>query len=85
LFPTFVEEAKQDVLIAMQIFSQNAPSVTVHFAWRKGEEIVPEVYNKPEKSFNRLFLETQVLLFVVFIVLGMLIFIVIETVVPDAI
>src|SRR5665648_426247 len=28
---TFVEEAKQDVLIAMQIFSQNARSATVYF------------------------------------------------------
>lgn len=53
--PTQIEEAKQDVLIAMQIFSANARSSTVYFAWREGEEIVPEAYTKPEKSFNRFF------------------------------
>jgi heat shock protein HtpX len=73
--PAIMEEAKQDVLIAMHIFEQNVQSATVYFAWREGEEIVPEAYQKPEKSFNRLFLETQVLFFIVFIVLGMGVFI----------
>ncbi len=81
---TTVEEAKQDVLIAMQVFSQNTRDATVFFAWREGEEIVPEAFTKPEKSFNRLFLETQVLFFVVFIVFGMIIFITISTIVPGA-
>jgi heat shock protein HtpX len=78
-----IEEAKQDVVIASQIFSQNAKSATVYFAWREGEEIVPEAFSKPEKSFNRLFLETQVLFFVVFIVFGMAIFITILTIYPE--
>jgi heat shock protein HtpX len=81
---TAMEEAKQDVLIAMQIFAQNAKSASVYFAWREGEEIVPEAYTKPEKSFNRFFLETQVLFFVVFIVLGAVIFIVLLTTFPSA-
>jgi heat shock protein HtpX len=81
---TAVEEAKQDVLIAMQIFSQNARNATVFFAWREGEDIVPEAYTKPEKSFNRFFLETQILFFVVFIIFGTTIFIAIETLFPSA-
>jgi heat shock protein HtpX len=81
---TAAEEAKQDVLIAMQIFAQNTRDATVYFAWREGEEIVPEAYTKPEKSFNRLFLETQILFFLVFIVFGMLIFVSISTAFPDA-
>ena len=81
---TAAEEAKQDILIAMQIFSQNARNATVYFAWREGEEIVPEAYTKPEKSFNRLFLETQILFFVVFIIFGMLIFVAIATAAPDS-
>ncbi|MCW3994816.1 MAG: M56 family metallopeptidase [Candidatus Bathyarchaeota archaeon] len=80
---TAIEEAKQDILIATQIFSQNTKSATVYFAWREGEEIVPEAYAKPEKSFNRLFIETQILFFVVFIVFGMLIFVSISVVAPD--
>jgi heat shock protein HtpX len=73
--PAAIEEAKQDVLIAMQIFEQNIRGATVYFAWREGDEIIPEAYTKPEKSFNRLFLETQVLFFIVFIVFGMAVFI----------
>ena len=79
-----IEEAKRDILISLGIFSQNARSATVYFAWREGEEIVPEAYTKPEKSFNRFFLETQVLFFVVFIVFGTLIFITISTIFPSA-
>ncbi len=81
---TNLEEAKQDVLIAMQTFAQNVRSATVYFAWREGEEIVPEAYTKPEKSFNRFFIETQILFFVVFIVFGMAIFITIAAVSPGA-
>jgi heat shock protein HtpX len=80
---TAVEEAKQDILIAMQIFTQNTKNASVYFAWREGEEVVPEVYTKPEKSFNRMFLETQILFFVVFIVFGMFIFITLSVVMPD--
>ena len=56
---TAVEEAKQDIFIAMQMFSENAKNATVYFAWREGEQIVPEAYTKPEKSFNRLFLKPK--------------------------
>lgn len=81
---TVIEEAKQDILIAIQTFAQNTRGATVYFAWREGEEIVPEAFTKPEKSFNRFFLETQILFFVVFIVFGMAIFIVIAALSPDA-
>lgn len=81
---TIVEEAKQDMLIAIQLFSQHSRDATVYFAWREGEEIVPEAYTKPEKSFNRLFLETQILFFVVFIIFGSAIFLAISSIAPDA-
>ncbi len=76
------EEAKQDVLIAMQIFNQNAREATVYFAWRQGEDTVPEKYTKPKKSFSRIFLETQILFFIVFIVFGTFIFIAISATAP---
>ncbi len=79
-----VEEAKQDVVIAVQIFEENARKMTLYFAWREGAEIVPETVKMQEKSFNRLFLETQILFFVVFIVLGMSLFAVVAAFYPDA-
>ena len=80
-----IEEAKQDVVIALQIFEENARKSTLYFAWREGEEIVPEVLRKGEKSLNRLFLETQVLFFILFTGLGIFLFILIFAFYPDAI
>jgi heat shock protein HtpX len=79
-----MEEAKHDIVIAVEMFEQNARKTTLYFAWREGEEIVPEEFRKQEKSFNRLFLETQILFFIVFIVLGMLLFAFFATLYPDA-
>ena len=72
-----VTEARQDVLIATELFEEKARKLTWYFAWREGEEIVPEKVTLHEKSFNRLFLETQVLLTFVFVVLGTGLFVVV--------
>jgi len=81
---TAMEEAKQDVVIAVQIFEEHARKATLYFAWREGEDIVPETLKKQEKSFRRLFLETQILFFVVFIAFGMVVFLILASVYPDA-
>jgi len=80
-----IEEAKQDIVIAVQIFEENARKSTLYFAWREGEEIVPEVVGKGEKSLQRLFLETQVLFFILFTGLGVVLFLIIAAYYPDAI
>lgn len=81
---TAMEEAKQDIVIALQIFEENVRKTILYFAWREGENIVPETLKKQEKSFQRLFLETQILFFVVFIAFGMLIFMIMASLYPDA-
>jgi heat shock protein HtpX len=80
---TTVEEAKQDIVIAMEIFEQSARKSTLYFAWREGEKIVPESVERGEKSLQRLFLETQVLFFILFSVLGVGLFIVVFTYFPS--
>ncbi len=82
---TAMEEAKQDIVIALQIFEEHTRKSTLYFAWREGEDIVPETLKKHEKSFRRLFLETQILFFVVFITLGTLIFLALTFIHPEAI
>ncbi len=82
---TAMEEAKQDIVIAVQIFEEYARKSTLYFAWREGEDIVPETLKKQEKSFRRLFLETQILFFVVFITLGTLVFLALSFIYPEAI
>lgn len=82
---TAMEEAKQDIVIAVQIFEEHARKSTLYFAWREGEDIVPETLKKQEKSFRRLFLETQILFFVVFITLGTIVFLALTFIYPEAI
>lgn len=77
-----ITEARQDVLIATQFFEEKARKLTWYFAWREGEEILPEKVTLHEKSFNRLFLETQVLLTFVFVALGLGLFVLVLTFYP---
>lgn len=74
---------KQDLIIAVQIFEERVRKSNLYFAWREGEKIVPEqLSGKEKKPINRLFLETQILLFVVFITLGMFLFIIVGWLTP---
>ncbi|MCW4031598.1 MAG: M56 family metallopeptidase [Candidatus Bathyarchaeota archaeon] len=81
---TAIEEARQDIVIAVETFEVNARKATLYFAWREGEDIVPEELKKKEKSFRRMFFETQILFFVLFVGFGMVIFIVLASFYPAA-
>ncbi|HVO37366.1 MAG TPA: M48 family metallopeptidase [Candidatus Acidoferrum sp.] len=70
-----VAQVRQDVVIAVGLFEEKVNETTLFFAWREGEEIVPEQkFGKEKKSLKRLFLETQILLFALFIGLGLVLF-----------
>jgi heat shock protein HtpX len=76
-----IDEARQDVAIGVDYFEEQVRQNTLFFAWREGEEIVPEVVStKEKKPINRLFLETQILLFVIFTTVGLFLFIFLESV-----
>ena len=77
-----VAESKQDIVIATEMFEEKARKATWYFAWREGEEIVPEKVRLHEKSFTRLFLETQILLTFVFIGLGLGLFVIVYAFYP---
>jgi heat shock protein HtpX len=80
-----ITEVKQDIIIAVEFFEEKIRQSTLYFAWREGEEIVPEDFRgKEKKSINRLFLETQILLSVVFISLSIFMFLVIGWLAPVA-
>jgi len=58
----------------MQLFEEEVKKTTLYFAWREGEKIVPEATNRGEKSLQRIFLETQVMLFILVSVLGLFVY-----------
>jgi heat shock protein HtpX len=73
-----VEEVKQDVIILVGFFEEQMRTTTLFLAWREGEEIVPEkLSGKEKRPINRLFLETQILLSLLFITVGIALFFVI--------
>jgi len=73
-----VEEVKEDVIILVGFFEEQIRNTTLFLAWREGEEIVPEkLTGKEKKPINRIFLETQILLSVIFITVGIALFFVI--------
>jgi heat shock protein HtpX len=78
-----IELSKQDIIIAVQVFEEKTRKRTLYFAWRAGEKIIPERLRKKEKSFKRLFLETQILFFVAFYSIGAFVFIAISIAYPD--
>jgi heat shock protein HtpX len=74
-----VNGIKQDIIIAVELFEEKVRESTIYFAWREGEEIVPEqTHGGEKKSINRLFLETQILLFVLFIIFGVILFLLVD-------
>jgi heat shock protein HtpX len=78
-----IEKVRQDIIILVGFFEEKVRSSTIFFAWREGEEIVPEKLRGKEKQpINRMFLETQILLFVIFISLGMVLFFVMGWLAP---
>ena len=78
-----IAEARQDIVIATQLFEEKARQITWYFSWQEGKEIVPEKVTLHEKSFQRIFLETQVLLSFVFIIGGIGLFLVFITFYPQ--
>lgn len=70
-----IEEVKEDVEIAVELFEEKVRANTLYFAWREGEDIVPEkMSGKEKRSLNRVLLETQVFLAVIFITIGLFLF-----------
>lgn len=73
-----LNEIRQDIIILVEFFEEKVRSTTLFLAWREGEGIVPEkLSGKERKPINRIFLETQILLSVIFITVGMALFFVI--------
>jgi len=71
----FIEEVKQDLIIAVQFFEEKVRKTTLYFAWREREEVLPEkLHGKEKKTLNRLLFETQIFLFLIFIVASIFLF-----------
>jgi len=70
-----IEEVKEDIKIAVDLFEEKVRANTLYFAWREGENIVPKkMSGKERRPINRVLLEPQVFLSVIFITIGLFLF-----------
>lgn len=78
-----ISECKEDIDIAIDFFEEQVRKNTLFFAWREGESIEPETISGGEnKSLQRVFLETQILLMVLFMSVGLFLFYFVGPLVP---
>ena len=78
-----IDRIKEDLIILVGFFEEQVRKNTLYFTWREGEKIVPEkLRGKEEKSFNRMFLETQIFLFILFIGASIFLFLLLGWIAP---
>jgi len=78
-----VRRIEQDMIIVVESFEDGLRKNALYFAWEEGERIIPErKYGSTNKTLNRLFLETQIMLFVLFLTVGLFLFVFIGWLAP---
>jgi heat shock protein HtpX len=77
-----IAQSREDIDVVIDFFEQQVRKNSIFFAWREGESIVPEVVSAQEKSLQRMFLGTQILLMALFMGLGLFLFFLIGPLVP---
>jgi len=78
-----VMKSKEDIDIAIDFFEEQVRRNTLFFAWREGESIVPEgISGRENKSLRRMFLETQILLMILFMSIGLFLFFLVGPLLP---
>ncbi len=77
-----ISQAREDLDVVIDLFEQQVRKNSLFFAWREGESIVPETVSVKEKSLQRMFLGTQILLMALFMGLGLFLFFLIGPLVP---
>ena len=82
---TALDRLKEDLIIAVQLFEEEVRKTTLYFAWVEGEEVIPE--RAPLRRRNllyRLFTESMLLLFIMFMAASILLFMILGMYAPIA-
>jgi heat shock protein HtpX len=82
---TFLDQLKEDLIIGVQLFEEQVRKTTLYFAWIEGEEVIPEKHPMgSRKTLSRMFTESMLLLFIVFIGLSFFLFYILGPYTPIA-
>ena len=78
-----IEKLREDIFIGVQIFEEEVRRRSFYFAWVEGEPVIPE--RAPSKSRNviyRMFTESMVFFFIIFIIIGAFLFMIVRMYAP---
>lgn len=70
-----LDQLREDLFIGVQLFEEQVRRTTLYFAWVEGEEVIPE--KAPQRRKNiiyRMFTESMLLFFIIFIAASILLF-----------
>jgi len=80
-----LDHLKEDLIIGVQLFEEKVRRTTLYFAWIEGEEVIPEKAPLRRKNLvYRMFTESMLLLFIMFMAASILLFMVLGMYAPIA-
>ncbi len=70
-----IDLIKEDMIILVASFEEQVRKNTLFFTWREGDKIIPEkLRGKEDKTLKKMLLETQISLFILFVVASIFLF-----------
>ncbi len=83
--PKALDQLKEDLIIGVQLFEEKVRKTTLYFAFVEGEEVIPEKQLiGSKKALSRVFTESMLLLFIIFIGVSFLLFYILNYYMPSA-
>jgi len=80
-----LDQLKEDLIIWVRLFEENVRRTTLYFAWVEGEEVIPEKPPLRRKSLiYRIFSESMIFLFIIFMASSILLFMILGMYAPIA-
>jgi len=72
---SYIERLKNDIMLNIQMFEEGVRKTTLHFSWVEGEEVIPEkVETRQRGAFNKLFFDSMLPFFIVFMLASIFVF-----------
>jgi len=69
----YLDRIKNDLILNVRFFEEKVRKTTLYFSWVEGKEIIPEKVVYRERPTNRLFFDSMLPLFIVFMLLSIFI------------
>ena len=69
-----IDQLKEDMVIGVKLFEEQIRRTTLYFAWVKGEDVIPEMAPGRESIIAKLFSESMLVFFIIFMAASIILF-----------